>query len=177
VTTAKASRLAGVWLLIHTLAAAAWAGEPAPCEGTAPADRVAAWHAQIVTDPLHRYAVEAFGTPTGCQARIDSEDPEGPRYGALVVLFGDDARYLVESSPPETGRMSLRAERGLPHSAAARAALAEQAAAIGLEIDWQHPIGKGGVERFDDPTPGLNASVELRTESGKLVEVMLRMAL
>jgi hypothetical protein len=73
--------------------------------------------------------------------------------------------------------MSLRAGGGLPDPAGARAALAEQAAAIGLEIDWEHPIRDAGVERFRDPRPGFNASAELRTEGGKLVEVVLRMAL
>lgn len=179
---ASATRL-GAWGLVHAcvliiaLAAAARATSAEPAAGSARPDRGAAWCAQVETDPLHRYAVHAFGAPTGCQARIESDDPDEPRFGALVVQFVGGARYGVDSSPPETARMSLRAAGGLPDPARARAALAEQAAAIGLEIDWSRPTRNAGVERFDDPTPGFNASAALRTEGGRLVEVILQMAL
>ena len=172
----RAWEFACACLCVAALGTAALAGGTAPCEGSGPTDRVAAWRAQVSTDPLHRYAVQTFGSPTGCHASLESA-PEGPRFGALVLAFGGGARYEVDSSPPEATRISLRADHGLPDPARARAALAEQAATIGLEIDWEHPTREPGVERYHDPTPGLNASAELRTEGGKLVEVILRMAL
>ena len=172
---------AGGWrlacpLLILALAGPAAAADPEHCEGSAAPERAARWRAQVERDPLHRYAIAAFGAPTGCHARIEG-DPDGLRFGTLVILFARGARYEVDSSPPESGRMSLRAEGGLPDPARARAALAEQAAKIGLEIDWEHPVREESVEHYHDPAPELNASAELRTEDGTLVEVILRMAL
>ena len=167
--------LAG-FLLVLSLAGPATAADLEPCEASAQPERAARWRAQVESDPLHRHAVAAFGPPTGCRVRIEG-DPEGLRFGTIVILFPGGARYAVDSSPPESGRMSLRVDGGLPDPARARAALADQAKKIGLEIDWEHPIREADAVRYRDPDTARNASAELRSEGGKLVEVILRLAL
>jgi len=131
-------------------------------------------------DTLAGFAMETYGVPLGCNGAVTAEF-DGMRFGRLRLDFSEGAYFEVETLPPEMSVVKLRAAQGLPDEAAARRALADYAAGIGLDIDWTAPEvtveAEARTERFRDPDPGLNGSAALVFENATLVALRLSLAL
>jgi triacylglycerol lipase len=131
-------------------------------------------------DELAGFAVESYGAPLTCEGAAATEF-DGMKFGSLRLGFSERATFRVESMPPETSAVTLRAPSGFDDEAAARQVLKAYAADVGVEIDWTAPEvtiqGDERVETFWDPDPGLNGSASLVYAGGSLVALRFSMAL
>jgi len=131
-------------------------------------------------DDLAGFAMESYGAPLTCEGVVSNEF-DGMSFGSLRLGFSEGVTFQVETQPPESSSVTLRAPSGFADEASARMALERYAADIGLDIDWTAPevtteAGKR-TETFWDPDSGLNASASVVFEDGSLVAMRLSLAL
>ena len=168
-----------VALALASGASVAPRGDPDPCEGPQADAWVAAYRDRLLAqDSLLAFATATFGAWTSCEG--DSFDFEGATYGGVVLTLPREVRFESMTQPPRVVVGRLAAPRGVTDGARARDAIARYAGSHGLVIDWSAAeVEDDGVrrrEQYWDPDPGLNGSVTLVFESGRLVEVGFAMA-
>lgn len=133
----------------------------------------------LTFDALASFAVRSYGAPLTCEGVVTSE-LDGMRFGSLHLGFSEGVYLEVETLPPESSLVELRAPAGFPDAAMARETLVAYAAEIGLEIDWRTPEvvteGAERIETFWDPDSGLNGSAALIFTDGVLVGLRLSLA-
>ena len=163
------------------------AGAPVPaplgqCEAPDVDPWVADFRSRIESyDDLYRFAVERFGPPVSCEGAIGSEF-DGMLFGRLLFTFEGGITYSVETMPIETSISVLRHPTGFQDPEAMRQALARDAEAIGLRIDWSvapevMEVDGEVIHSYSDPEGGLNASASLIYSGDSLVGIGLSMAL
>lgn len=167
---------------VHLLAfLALWgAGPVAPCDGPDVDPWVAGQRDRFVaSNALVSFATERYGEPTACDGSVTTEF-DGNKYGVVQLTFGPEVTLSVETMPPSVSITELRSADGLGDRAELQELLRRYAAEIGLEVDWATPEievdGDTRIERFWDPTPGLNASASLEYSGDLLVAIRLSLA-
>ena len=152
-----------------------------PCDGPAAEPWVTELRDRLLaSDALAHYAVEQFGEPRTCDGAVTSDSDLGV-FGRLVLGFANGETLEVETMPPETQILRLRAPDGIHAEASAKAVMRSYAFGIGLQIDWSAPrvqtTGTTREETFWDPGDGLNASVTFSYRGDVLVGMRLSLAL
>ena len=183
--TVTAHLLLVLWALASCAVASAQAVQPPvsgpACEGpdvdpwvTGLRDRA------LSSNQLAAYALERYGPLLHCTGLVTTEF-DGAKFGIVRLEFTGGVILTIETMPPETSIVSLRAGAGFGDAGALRRVLEAYAAGAGLHIDWTAPtVTREGDERratFWDPDPGLNASATLLFVQDTLVAVGVSMAL
>jgi hypothetical protein len=138
------------------------------------------WRDNAEKDQLYRYAVKLFKAPVDCEAKITNTF-EGNHFGTLLFIFTGDAELKLETFPPESSRITLRAPNGFPNKREACYVLEQYVRKIGVGLDWSKPKQqKNGAElikSFHPFDPELNATAIQVYKNKKLVEIGFNMAL
>jgi len=185
-TSARSFRRIGIVVLALLAPLGSAPGEearpdPLPCDDPAADAWVAAQRDRVISaNGLEAFASEVFGAWTACSGEVTTRF-DGTSFGVVVLRHGDAAVLRVETMPPETSLVTLRALEGFPDEPSAREALEAYARAIGVSPDWRRPeIAREGeleVRGYADPDPGLNATASLVYRGDTLVELRFTLAL
>ncbi|GMV03936.1 MAG: hypothetical protein AMXMBFR53_02180 [Gemmatimonadota bacterium] len=160
-------------LLLFSLASA-------PCEGPGVDPWLAGLHQRVTADDgLALFAARAYGEPTACEGGVTAEF-DGLEFGRMTLTYPGGITLEVETFPPESSVVTLRAPLGFADADVIRGVLRDYVARIGLSVDWSTPTvtteGADTVHTFHDPLPGLNASASLFLRDGGIVGVRVSMA-
>lgn len=155
--------------------------DPGPCDAPEADPWVAGQRDRILAgDGLEAFATELFGPHTACVGEV-TDVFDGTRFGVVELEHATSAVLRVETLPPESSVVSLRAPGGFPDEQAARDALEAYVLRVGVAPDWSAPeiVRDGEVETraFTDPDPGLNATAWLVYRGDMLVELRFSLAL
>ena len=173
---------AAFWILISVLMPG-----PAPQEALVACDDpgVHPWVLEIrdrmlATNPLVLYASGRHGTPTGCRGAVSRLADGHAR--TLRLDFAHGLWFTLETFPPESAIVTLRAPHGFDDPTEARAALREYTDRSGFSIDWTRPTettpeAGGEWQTYRDPEPGLNASASFLVSGDTLRGLRLSFAL
>lgn len=129
----------------------------------------------VSDDVLFSFAITLAGLPDSCQARITSSTEDG-KFGQYAYSFKNGITYEVQSSPPETGAVTLSASHGFPDATVAFRELKKSTEKVGLHIDWaSHPelrkSGETETQTFWSSDSGANARGFLSYRDGHLVAI------
>ena len=131
-------------------------------------------------DELVQYAAARYGPPSECRGSVTAEF-DGMTFGSLVLRFGDDSVFTVETQPPESSAVTLRVAAGFADPESAREALRAYALDVGLDIDWTTPEvtreQDERVETFWDPASGVNGSASFVFSGDTLVALRFSLGL
>lgn len=144
------------------------------CQGEEKDPWLSAWRANMEKDKLYLYAVKLFNTPISCEGKV-TDSFDDIKFGILKFTFTGGNELRIETSPPETSRITLRVPRGFPNEKEACAVLEQYVREIGLHIDWSKPrkqtTSDMTVNSFNYPDPDLNAAATMIYKKTKLIEI------